>query len=612
MFRLEERQIHILIGLLCGASLVLFCLFGIVKLPKTHQYGTLDGLTDFSEGWIAAYETEDEEKLKQYYSTQEDRGDSENRRITEVVNFPAELPVQKGQAVTLTHKVPDTDKDTIYLTLWTHNQSLRVYVEQDLIYSSDKAERKLPVYHVVPIDSQYKNMGLTVELTGYGNNPIEIDKIRVGSFTEVMVDAFAENGAFFITGLLLLCVSICMLVVWFLAQNTWKQKKLLLYCSLEGVLAGFLFLSESLVLQVLAGWSYGICFLQTCLIVVEAVVHLMVIRCFVYKKKVLSLVDMGIAFYGIFYISVMVLQAFSLLRFDDIYFAGKLLFFIGVILYTVVLGVVIYEYGRNEGKPVFYANAILLGSLLVMSIMRFSGGQENADEIYLPFGIFVYMVFVWIYALKQVFYVEPEKSEAGSSDKAVREQIVEQINPNLLFASFAALQNLIRSGSDNSVKMIYYISVYLRDNLKSVNQAGEMISFEEELEHMLAYLQLQKTRNQQLGFTMECKVKDFKVPRHSIEPIVENAVKHGIANKGNKGNVVIRTYRREEGYAIQVIDDGVGFDQKTLVRKSPTALLNLFATLEKACQAKIEVISKEGKGTVITIVLPMLENDLIE
>lgn len=92
--------------------------------------------------------------------------------------------------------------------------------------------------------------------------------------------------------------------------------------------------------------------------------------------------------------------------------------------------------------------------------------------------------------------------------------------------------------------------------------------------------------------------------------MVENAVKYGVANNGNRGNVVIRTYQREEGYAIQVVDDGAGFDRNKLTRKSPTALLNLFAMLEKTCQAKFEMISKEGKGTVITIILPVLENDL--
>ncbi|MDE5864252.1 MAG: histidine kinase, partial [Lachnospiraceae bacterium] len=214
-----------------------------------------------------------------------------------------------------------------------------------------------------------------------------------------------------------------------------------------------------------------------------------------------------------------------------------------------------------------------------------------------------------VLGLKQAFYVKPEREVIPYDEAEVRERIVDQLNPNLLFASFQSLQNLIKSGSTASVKMIYYISVYLRGNLQAVELSGEMIDFEEELEHIIAYLQLQKTRNGNLNFALECKVKEFKVPRHSLVPMVENAVKYGIAGKGDQGNIVIRTYLRAEGYAIQVIDDGIGFDQSILKRNSPTALLSLSDLLEQKCNAMMEIISKEGKGTVITIVLPMLDNE---
>lgn len=140
-----------------------------------------------------------------------------------------------------------------------------------------------------------------------------------------------------------------------------------------------------------------------------------------------------------------------------------------------------------------------------------------------------------------------------------------------------------------------------------------MIPFEEELEHIIAYLQLQRMCSADVNFTVECKVKDFRIPRYSIEPMVENAVEHGVLSQGNAGNIVVRTYLRAEGYAVQVVDDGSGFDLHILERKSPTALLNLFSLLEENCQAQTEVISKEGKGTVITIVLPpVLENEQLD
>ena len=114
-----------------------------------------------------------------------------------------------------------------------------------------------------------------------------------------------------------------------------------------------------------------------------------------------------------------------------------------------------------------------------------------------------------------------------------------------------------------------------------------------------------------MNYKVECKVKDFQIPRNSIEPLVENAVKHGIAGKEDKGNVVLRTYMRADGYGIQIIDDGIGFDKKLLKGENPTSVLSIISVLEHVCKAKVEIISHEGKGTVITIILPMLENELM-
>ena len=612
MFRLKDQQLHMLLGLLCGASILVFCLFGIRYIPASGTKKTLGGTEDFSQGWVCTYDTEDEEKLKEYQNTGENTGKVENNTITEVVNLPAVIPAEQGKTVTLTHKLPETETDTIYLTIQTNQQSIRVYVGNDMLYSSQKTEDNLPAYHVIPVPSKYENMVAAIQLESQSGKQMEIGAVSAGSYNEVIVQAFRENGFFFIAGVFLLGISICLLGFWLLVKNTSKQKKLLLYAALEGLFLGMLFVMSSRLVQVVSGWNYGNYLIRSCLVIITAVLHLMTIRCLIYKKRVLFLVDMGILAYGVFYVSVMVLQAFSLVSFATIYRIGVVLFGISILLYTIVLAVTVYEYGRREGKIVFFANAILLLFMAAQIIMKLLRVQSVGDSLYIAAGFLIYTVIVCVYGLKRALYVEPEGGERKEDEKAVREQIIEQLNPNLLFASFQTLQNLIKSGSSSSVKMIYYISVYVRDNLKAVSQAGEIIPFEEELEHITAYLQLQKTRNQNLDFVIECKVKEFKVPRHSLEPLVENAVKHGIASHDNKGNVAVRSYQRAEGYAVQIIDDGIGFDRSRLTRKSPTALLNLLALLETTCKAKTEFISKEGKGTVITIILPILENDLIE
>ena len=308
----------------------------------------------------------------------------------------------------------------------------------------------------------------------------------------------------------------------------------------------------------------------------------------------------------------MVFQFFGLVRLDTVYTVSKCLYVVTVIGCTVAFCVTVVDYNRQESKPVLYANITLLAGIIIQVVMTVVGRDISFNDIFLPVGITVYELFILVVGLKKALYVKPKEIELPYSEEEVRKNIIEQINPNLLFASLHTLQSLIKSGSSNSVKMIYYFSVYLRNNLKAMESQGSTIPFSEELEHILAYLQLQKTRNGNLKFAIECKVTDFQIPRHSIEPLVENAVKHGISAKNNAGNIVVRTYMRAEGYAIQIIDDGIGFDKKKLKNKSNTSVLRLFSILENACKAQTEIISQEGKGTVITIILPMLDNDLME
>lgn len=612
MFRLEDRQLHILLFLILGTSIVLFSILGIGKLPVLDEQGGVEGMTDFSEGWICSYETDDMEKYQEYQSTEDNSSDSKDKIIREVVSFPDKLSVAQGKTLSLFHQVPDMTLSTMYLLMETNRENVKVFVGEDILYQSSEKEAKLPSYHMIPVPLKYKNQMLTIEITGTSGKKVLVNAIYTGTRNQLWVTLLQESGLEIIGSAVAICISLGMLLVYGMMKNTWWQKKLLLYSGLEGMLLGCLFILNSNILLVLTGWNYGIYLLRCCTVILAAIMHLLIIRRFLYKKKVLALLDTGILVFGVYYISAMVLQAFSLVQFDTIYAIGQGLFGISILLYTAALGVSIYDYGQKEGKPVLFANAILILCVVLQLIMQFSGREISFNDIYIPAGFGIYLLFIWGMGLKQALFVKPKKEMTGSNEEAIRMQVVEQLNPNLLFASFHTLQNLIKSGSEKSVRMIYYISVYIRNNLKALEQPGEIIPFENELEHIIAYLQLQKTRNVNLNFAMECKVKEFFVPRHSIEPMVENAVKYGVAGHGNKGNIAIRTYMRAEGYAIQVIDDGIGFDTKQLKRQSPTALLNLLDELKNKCQAQTEVISKEGKGTVITIILPMLENELME
>lgn len=628
MFHLQERQLNMILGLLFGASILLFC---IMALPERMGYSDkrqLEDMKDYSEAWICDYATNDQDKLEEYLD--EETIEAGGNSVREIVTLPASLPVKAGGTLVMTNKLPAITGDVMYMTLETKGQSVEVYAGRECLYKSSDRDQAISAYHIITIPSRYQNTNVTIKLhdgaaengeeagSGQGaeaekkhTDSMEVKIIQYGSYNELLASAFSENGIYAVVAAILLLLSIVMLALWFLIPCKTYQKRLLLNASLMGFGLGVLFVLESRLFQVLTGWNYSLHFARAVVILIVGVLHLLLVRCFIYKKKVLFLVDVGILFYGVCYVSFMVFQGFSLISFETIYRIGEVLFCMVILIYTIILMVAVYDYGRKEGRPVLFGNGVLLLSMLVQFI-SWIVNRENASNVYLPLGFLLYLVMVWFYGLTKAVSVEKLNNATEENEDRLRSEIVEKINPNLIFASFHTLQRMIKNGSENSVKMIYYISVYFRDNLRALDKAGEVVTFGEELEHIIAYLQLQKTRNQSLNFAVECKERDFKLPRHSIEPMVENAVKYGIAGKENGGNVVVRSYQREDGYAIQVIDDGVGFNKECLTRKSPTSLLKLLDMLKDCCRAQAEIISKEGKGTVITIILPMLENDLLE
>ena len=100
---------------------------------------------------------------------------------------------------------------------------------------------------------------------------------------------------------------------------------------------------------------------------------------------------------------------------------------------------------------------------------------------------------------------------------------------------------------------------------------------------------------------------DFKVAPLSVQPLVENAVRHGVYPKGNLGGTVtLRTYETDTDFVVEVIDDGDGFDvDEALNQKSDSiGLKNLIFRLKAIMDATVAIESHEGRGTVVTVTIP--------
>jgi LytS/YehU family sensor histidine kinase len=123
------------------------------------------------------------------------------------------------------------------------------------------------------------------------------------------------------------------------------------------------------------------------------------------------------------------------------------------------------------------------------------------------------------------------------------------------------------------------------------------------MEHVECYLKIEKARfREQLNVIYSIQCKDFNIPPLTVQPLVENAVKHGITKKTNGGTIKISTFEEDQHYIVEIIDDGVGFDTENAEKH--VGIENVKSRVATMCRGKISIKSTLGIGTRVTIQIP--------
>lgn len=200
-------------------------------------------------------------------------------------------------------------------------------------------------------------------------------------------------------------------------------------------------------------------------------------------------------------------------------------------------------------------------------------------------------------------YYEIEKLRTGL--------ILSQVRPHFIHNSITAMIYYADKDTEKTKKALENFSRYLRKNLDSANVNG-LTTIDEEIEHARIYLSLEELR-----FGNDLKVEfrlgsgTFKLPVLTVQPLVENAVKHGIKNSENGcGTIIISTKETEKDNIITVIDNGAGFDTDILGSNDAThtGIRNVRSRLSLFCGGELSIESIPGEGTVCTITIPKTED----
>ncbi|MGV8146969.1 MAG: LytS/YhcK type 5TM receptor domain-containing protein [Alkaliphilus sp.] len=191
-----------------------------------------------------------------------------------------------------------------------------------------------------------------------------------------------------------------------------------------------------------------------------------------------------------------------------------------------------------------------------------------------------------------------------------------QINPHFLFNSLTVIGSLCRTNNEKARKLILKLSDVFR---KTLNVSKELVTLSVELEHVKAYVEIEKARfGDKLDVKYDiCLSGVLLLPPLTLQPLVENSIKHGLLPKDEGGLVEISLKEDEYGVMVSVVDNGAGMateTKDTLLRESvddsdsvgfKNVNARLIATFGEA--SKLSVHSEIDFGTTVSFLVPKSE-----
>jgi len=186
--------------------------------------------------------------------------------------------------------------------------------------------------------------------------------------------------------------------------------------------------------------------------------------------------------------------------------------------------------------------------------------------------------------------------------------MLSQIGPHFIYNTLSTISALCTIDPQKAQALSADFTDYLRNNL-NLAKSERLSTFEEELNHTKKYLEIEKVRfGKKLNVEYDIRETEFMLPSLTLQPIVENAVKHGITQKREGGTVCIATEKRGDRFAITIRDDGVGFDTGAVApREGHYGIANTAERLKLLLGGDLRIESSVGIGTKVTILVRKTE-----
>lgn len=234
--------------------------------------------------------------------------------------------------------------------------------------------------------------------------------------------------------------------------------------------------------------------------------------------------------------------------------------------------------------------------------------NDSSGLIAVMLAIFIYVlaegVRMFSSYIRQKQMLEEKETQLTLSRISV---MMSQIRSHFVFNILNAISGMCKYDPEKADETVVRFARYLRNNI-DIMENDKPLLFSTELSHLEDYVVLEQMRfGDKIEFCADVQTDQFMIPPLILQPVVENAIKHGLTKKPSGGTVTLRTWEEGENIKISVEDDGVGFELSELKKSSSIGLKNIRYRLRHLVNGTMDIQSRVGEGTRITITIPKKE-----
>jgi sensor histidine kinase YesM len=262
----------------------------------------------------------------------------------------------------------------------------------------------------------------------------------------------------------------------------------------------------------------------------------------------------------------------------------------------------------------FYLSAFLPLSAFAVDVFGiyagfWKGGMVSQYVFTVLFVVAIIMVLKLIpnnvNAARKAKELEMEKIVLNSElAKSRISTMMSQIRPHFIYNTLGSIEQLCDLDPKKAGALVHDFAKYLRGNFGELDNPNPIL-MSQEMDHVHHYVSIENVRFPDMTFSFEMNSDDFRIPALTIQPIVENAIKHGLMKLQNGGTIKVVSYETESDYCVSVADDGVGFDTSLLLdERKHVGIRNIRERLKAMVKGTIEIDSIVGVGTTVLIKIP--------